>query len=357
MNDIALAPAPSKIVSVGTATPPTAYSQEEMLELLGIDDKRIRRLYTSGSIKRRFLTLPAQEVSGLYRAETQSELLKKHREHGVEVGSRALRTCIESVGFELADIRYLCCITTTGWLTPGLSALLCNSLGLSRDCARIDIVGMGCNAGLNGLNAVASWAKSNPGKLAVMLCVEICSAAYITSNDIQTAVVNSLFADGAAAAAVVAGSDSDRVGPTILKFESLIIPNSEDAMRFEWDEAHGKFSFVLGRDVPYLIGSHAEAVVTRLLEGTGVRRSRIDHWIIHSGGKKVIDSLRVNLGLTKEDVRHTMSVLRDFGNLSSGSFLFSYDRLLQEGRVAPGDLGVCMTMGPGATIEAALIRW
>ena len=60
---------------------------------------------------------------------------------------------------------------------------------------------------------------------------------------------------------------------------------------------------------------------------------------------------------THYDVRHTHSVLRDYGNLSSGSFLFSLSRLLVEGRVRRGDYGVLMTMGPGSTIETALVRW
>jgi polyketide synthase Type III len=37
--------------------------------------------------------------------------------------------------------------------------------------------------------------------------------------------------------------------------------------------------------------------------------------------------------------------------------LFSYQRLLEEGRVTPGDHGVFMTMGPGSTIELALLQW
>jgi predicted naringenin-chalcone synthase len=78
---------------------------------------------------------------------------------------------------------------------------------------------------------------------------------------------------------------------------------------------------------------------------------------VHSGGKKVIDAVRVNIGLTRHEVRHTVEVLRDYGNLSSGSFLFSYDRLLREQVARAGDYGVLMTMGPGSTIETALIQW
>jgi polyketide synthase Type III len=70
-----------------------------------------------------------------------------------------------------------------------------------------------------------------------------------------------------------------------------------------------------------------------------------------------VDAIKYNLGLSEWDVRHTASVLRDYGNLSSGSFLFSLQRLLAEGRVERGDWGVLMTMGPGSQIETALVRW
>ena len=60
-------------------------------------------------------------------------------------------------------------------------------LGLRRDCSRLDVVGMGCNAGLNGLNPVAAWAAANPGELAVMICVEVCSAAYAYDGPMRVA--------------------------------------------------------------------------------------------------------------------------------------------------------------------------
>jgi predicted naringenin-chalcone synthase len=43
--------------------------------------------------------------------------------------------------------------------------------------------------------------------------------------------------------------------------------------------------------------------------------------------------------------------------MSSASFLFSYQRLVSEGKTARGDYGVMITMGPGATIESALLQW
>jgi 3,5-dihydroxyphenylacetyl-CoA synthase len=93
------------------------------------------------------------------------------------------------------------------------------------------------------------------------------------------------------------------------------------------------------------------------LSGAGLRRSDVRHWLGHSGGKKVIDAVMVNLGLTRHELRHTIDVMRDYGNLSSGSFLFSYERLLNDEVVRSGDFGVLMTMGPGSTIETALVQW
>ncbi|MEO6082228.1 MAG: 3,5-dihydroxyphenylacetyl-CoA synthase DpgA, partial [Umezawaea sp.] len=243
------------------------------------------------------------------------------------------------------------------FMTPGFSALLIRELGLSHHCSRLDVVGMGCNAGLNGLTAVTGWASAHPGQLAVMVCVEACSAAYVFDGTMRTSVVNSLFGDGAAGVALLAGGVDQPRGPQVLKFSSCIIPSAMDAMRYDWDSEAGKFSFFLDRDVPYVVGAHAEIILDRLLAGTDLRRSDIAHWVVHSGGKKVIDSVMINLGLTRHDIRHTTGVLRDYGNLSSGSFLFSYERLVDEGVTQPGDYGVLMTMGPGSTIETALIRW
>jgi predicted naringenin-chalcone synthase len=346
-----------RIAGLGTASSPDSYSQRELIDFFEITDERVRSILLNSAIERRFLTLPPRGPDGRPQIETQGELLRKHTTQGTDLGARAVRSCVAAAGAELVDVSFLCCVTSTGFLTPGFSALLVKELGLGRHTRRLDVVGMGCNAGLNGLAAVAAWSAAHPGELAVMVCVEVCSAAYVFDGTMRTSVVNSLFGDGAAAVAVNAGAGFDRrPGPELLKFETCLIPEAIGAMRYDWDDVAGRFSFYLDPDIPYVVGAHAETTVDRLLSGTGLRRSDIAHWIIHSGGKKVVDSVRVNLGLSRHDVRHTTSVLRDFGNLSSGSFLFSYGRLAEEGVIKKGDHLIFMTMGPGSTIETALGR-
>ncbi|MGW1975516.1 3,5-dihydroxyphenylacetyl-CoA synthase DpgA [Streptomyces sp. NPDC001889] len=354
-------PLAPRIVGVGTSATPTSFTQREVLDTFGITDPKIRGVFLNSAIERRHLTLPPEAEDGTRLSEPQGDLLDKHKALAIEMGAEALRNCLKRAGADLSDLRHLCCVTSTGFLTPGLSALLIRELGIDRHCSRSDIVGMGCNAGLNALGVVSGWAAAHPGELAVVLCSEACSAAYAMDSTMRTAVVNSLFGDGSGAVALVAGADGTvpgtPEGPSVLKFASCIIPEAADAMRYDWDRDQGRFSFFLDPQIPYVVGAHAELTVDRLLEGTGLRRSDIRHWLVHSGGKKVIDAVIVNLGLTRHDLRHTVGVLRDYGNVSSGSFLFSYERLLDEHVTAPGDHGVLMTMGPGSTIETALVRW
>ncbi len=346
-----------RITAVGTAVPPTSYAQSELLDIFGIEDPRVRSVFLNSAIERRHLVLPPESPDGGRRQETQGELLRKHVDNGVAMGRDALTQMFKQLQADRSDVRHLCCVSSTGFITPGFSALLIKEMNLPTDCSRLDIVGMGCNAGLNALSAVTGWAAGHPGELAVLLCIESCSAAYVFDGSMRTSVVNSLFGDGAAAAAVIADSSGTMTGPAILGFASRIIPEAVDAMRYDWDDATGRFSFFLDPEIPYVVGAHAEEPVGALLANAGLRRSDIAHWVVHSGGKKVIDSVRLNLGLDAHAVRHTTGVLRDYGNLSSGSFLFSYQRLLDDAIAKPGEYGVLMTMGPGSTIEVALVRW
>jgi polyketide synthase Type III len=347
----------ARILSIGTSNPETYYTQTDILDRFRVANPAVRAIFSASHIDGRYLYLPEPDEDGVPR-ETQTELLARHRDGALTLGREAIARCLEAEGLTTADIDYLCCVTSTGFMLPGLTAMFIRHLGFKTSCHRADIVGMGCNAGLNGLNPVANWAVANPGRNALMVCCEVNSALYIYDDTVGTGVVNSLFGDGCAAVLLRADdTDEPRFAPRVLGFESHIIPETWRAMSYHWSESHGKFYFNLDRDVPYVLGTHAETPVRALLDQFHLKRRHVSHWIVHSGGMKVIDAIKYTVGVTEHDMRHTVGVLRHYGNLGSGSFLFSYKRLMEEGVVRRGDYGVMMTMGPGSTIETALIRW
>jgi polyketide synthase Type III len=355
---------PVAIAAVGSAFPAAAYTQEEIEVLLGVRSRVVQKLLRAPHIRTRHLYLPAADPgTGLLGPESPAELRAKFRAGALDIGVRAIRGALDAANVSPADVGYLLCVTSSGFMVPGLSSLFSRELGFSVSLLRADIVGMGCNAGLNGLNPLVQWARNHPGRVAMLVCCEINSAIYVRDETPRTGIVNSLFGDGAAAAVLTTGAGHGAgpmpsgVLPCVLDFESFCIPEQWAAMRFDWDDDAGTWSFYLGRDIPYVIGFNVREPVQRLLARNGLDLAAVRHWVLHTGGGAVIDAVKLSLGLAEHDVRHTRSVLRDYGNISSGSFLVSLERLMAEGSAAPGDLGVMVTMGPGAQIEAALVRF
>ena len=167
------------IASVGSAFPDSSYSQEEVGALLGLENRAVRKLLRSSHIRRRHLYLPEQDpYTGRARTESTAELHAKFRDGALDIGSRAIRDALDAASLSPTDIDYMLCVTSTGFMVPGLSSLLSRELGFKRDLHRADVVGMGCNAGLNGMNPLVQWVRNNPGRAALLVCCEINSAMY-----------------------------------------------------------------------------------------------------------------------------------------------------------------------------------
>ena len=181
------------------------------------------------------------------------------------MGARAIDAALKNAGAGIDDIGHLCCVTTTGFLTPGPERP-----ADPRDGNRAAVRpgrrrGHGLQRRAERARRDAAWSAAHPRQLAILLCVEACSAAYVFDSTMRTAVVNSLFGDGAAAIALTGGDPADgpppaTPGPRILSFASHIITDAVGAMRYDWDDSQGKFSFYLDPDIPYVVGAHAELV-------------------------------------------------------------------------------------------------
>jgi 3,5-dihydroxyphenylacetyl-CoA synthase len=352
------------IASVASAFPERSYSQEEIGALLGLENRAVKKLLRSPHIQRRHLYLPEKDPrTGRVRSESAADLHAKFRAGALDIGSRAIRDALAAMSLSPFEVDYMLCVTSSGFMVPGLSSLFSRELGFRRNLVRADVVGMGCNAGLNGMNPLVQWVRNHPGGVALLVCCEVNSAMYVLDDTPRTGIVNSLFGDGAVAA-VLTGYEGNGTGrapspqtPSVIDFESYCIPEQWAAMRFDWNVDAGKWSFYIDRDIPDVIGFNIREPVETLLKRNELDLSAVKHWALHTGGGAVIDSVRLNLGLEEHDVRHTRSVLRDYGNISSGSFLVSLQRLLAEGCASAGDMGIMATMGPGAQIETALLQF
>src|SRR5205814_6550998 len=57
----------------------------------------------------------------------------------------------------------------------------------------------------------------------------------------------------------------------------------------------------------------------------------ITHWVLHPGGRRIIETYHEAFGLSANDLRWTRGSLARIGNLSSASILFILSDLLSSG--------------------------
>ncbi|MFC7667528.1 3-oxoacyl-[acyl-carrier-protein] synthase III C-terminal domain-containing protein [Hymenobacter humi] len=82
------------------------------------------------------------------------------------------------------------------------------------------------------------------------------------------------------------------------------------------------FEMTLSSYVPKLIQRGIRHLTDGLLESLPVQLADIRHFAIHPGGRKILETIEVELGLSRDDNRHAYRVLRDYGNMSSATVLF-----------------------------------
>jgi predicted naringenin-chalcone synthase len=94
-------------------------------------------------------------------------------------------------------VDFLAVCTCTGYVCPDVGSRLIAHMGFSNRIQRASIIGLGCAGALPTLQRAVDFVRANPGRQALMLAVEICSACYYVDNTLETIVGNAICADGA----------------------------------------------------------------------------------------------------------------------------------------------------------------
>ena len=336
-----------RIAAVATATPAQRFTQAELLRLAGYADERRRGFFEASDIASRHLYI---DRARFRPDESVDELNDRFRRGALELGERAARAALARAGWSAGQLDFLATTTCTGRLTPSLDAHLVARLGCRPDVQRVHVGDTGCAAAVVALQQACNHLQAFPDHSALVLAVEICSAAYFLDERLESAVAHAIFADGAGALALSA----DAAGPAILEHRTLFRSEHLDAMGFEYPG--GRPRVVLSKDVRR-IGSGMMAEMARaLMDSQGLKREDVRDWVLHSAGRRVLDRVRGLLDLDESALGHARAVLREYGNMSSATILFVLERALRREGV-PGEWGVMVGLGPGFAAEGALLRW
>ena len=206
------------------------------------------------------------------------------------------------------------------------------------------------------MRLAAQAMRAHPEKQALVVAAESMSGTLMpaTPEDPKAKTVGSaIFGDGCAAA--VLSSDPRAEGPIILASQVHQIADSLDAVSLSLT---GEDSYLhLARELPDLAGAGLPGVVSGFLARNHLQHADIDHWIVHPGGRRIIENVQTALNLSHEDVATSWDALAEHGNVGTPSIFYVLKDTLERYEPQPGEHGLMVTIGPGVSVGLMLLGW
>lgn len=343
------------ILSLATGVPKYAFAQtaiaQELAHRFGVNEKRqrvIERIFQNASIAKRHTVLPHLVSPDLSMGE-RNDLYKAE---APQLAVKAAEAAISDWGGEIGSFSHVISVSCTGMIAPGIEFLLAKKLGLNPGIKRLGINFMGCFGAFQGLRTAAQIARNDPNHRVLVVCTELCSLHFQFKDSLESIVINSLFADGAAA--VVVGchpQPGERPCWEWVDDASYALDDSLDALT--WEAGNFGYDMRLASGVGAVLETHISGFVDRLLPA-GIGSSDCD-WAVHPGGKAILQAIERGMTLKPDQIQASWEVLGEFGNMSSPTVLYVLDRLIRRpptNREWVAGLG----FGPGLSVEGMVLR-
>jgi alkylresorcinol/alkylpyrone synthase len=324
-----------EILSVATANPKHKVDQRAALEgakAVFPHLVRMEGLYTNTGIETRYCCEP---YAWHQQPHGWEERTAKYQRHALALLEEVAVKAVAGAGLSLAAIDMLVVNTITGLAIPSLDARLMNRLDFRPTIERLPIFGLGCGGGVAGLARAARLAQASPGAHVLFLTVDLCTlCARPNDPSVAMFVSAALFGDGAAGVVLRARQDGHGASeggamPRIRAIGEHCWPNTEHIMG--WEIKEDGFGVVLSPELPGLMRRELRPALDAFLERNNLELEGFEGFLLHPGGRKILETAEEVLGFDRSRFRHSWAVLRDYGNMSSATALFILQRALQAG--------------------------
>jgi len=353
------------ILSIGKSLPTYALSQLEIAErlndLLQLPDEEawlLEKIYKNSEINKRYSVLPdimhpksrfSMPSQGI-RFVGMSERNADYKKEAPKLAEKSAKEALTHWGRNPKEITHIISVSCTGVMTPGIEFFLSRQFNLAPDVSLLGINFMGCFGAFKALKVASKIAKADPKNRILLVSTELCTLHFKPRGDIESIVIQSLFADGSAAVIVGCAplKDENPIFELVDESSYAIQDTMED---MTWDASDEGFDMTLSKRVPLLISEHIGTFVKKLVGSSNALHEY--EWAIHPGGKTIIEAIEKTLSLDRSLTASSWNVLRNFGNLSSASFLYVLEDIYK--RHDSKDKIVGLGFGPGLSVEGLLL--
>lgn len=345
----------ARIASVGVSVPPFAIGQIEAGEQLIEHFKNklrprslalMKKIFAHPSIMRRYLAI---EDSESFFNESPDSRVARFTRWSIELSAEAIHNALAGAGLTPDDVSALVVNTCTGYICPGISTYLIEKLSLSRQAQVYDLVGSGCGGAVPNLQLAESLLEKKRGGVIVSASVEVCTATFQMEDNLSLIASNALFGDGAAAAVLWDRPD----GLELVSSASRHVPEDREAIRYV--HKNGQLHNQLATNLPHLVKKAVALVVADVLEPRSLHVRDVKHWALHTGGEKILNTIKEEIGLSEKQLCASRGILSAYGNMSSPTVWFVLRKLIENG-IEQGEWCIIVAFGAGLSAHAFLLR-
>lgn len=362
----------SYITAIGTANPSHRFSQatiaDFMLHTMTLhngDSRKLKTIFKASGIEYRHSVIEDYGKTSDFTFYSQAEnfepvpttekRINLFRANAVNLSKSAVENLMAQYKFaSLHDVTHLIVVCCTGMYAPGLDIDLVKQLKLKSTVQRTAINFMGCYAAFNALKIADAFCKTDPSAKVLVVCTELCSLHFQREGSEDNIIANALFGDGSAALLVESQSESSLK----LKLENFHSDLSKDGEEFmAWTVGDLGFEMKLSAYVPDIIKGGIKNLTNSLLKKISKNLTDIKHFAIHPGGKKILQAIETELGITREQNAAAYKVLEQFGNMSSPTVLFVLNEVVKNLTAANANERILsFAFGPGLTLESMVLN-
>jgi predicted naringenin-chalcone synthase len=344
-----------RIARVALAYPETSFSQDEVLALLGLsDDEFAQRIFSRCGVKRRQLKLTDEFLLTTVQGRT---LAIEEQLFGDAVRA------IDELEVDPHEIGVVVSATLYSLGGPTIAHRLVEHYDMDPSTDKYHVVGVGCASAVPLVRLASQALGENPHKKALVVAAESMAGIMMCAspNDPRSKTVgSSIFGDGCAAALIELDEappvqPTHPEGPVVLASKVHQIPGTLGAVRMQLAADDSYLHLI--RELPDVAADGLGELVDDFLGSSNLDRGAIDHWLVHPGGRRIIESAQEALGLSRDQVEVSYEVLAEHGNVGTPSIFYVMKRMLERREPRRGEYGLMVTVGPGVTVGLMLLQW
>jgi len=286
-----------------------------------------------------------------------------------------VETLLRQTAVDPADIDVVITSCSCFAPTPSMAAMLVNRFKMRRDVLTYSMAGMGCSSSLVCIDLAKHLLQALPNKRVLVVNHENITNNWYVGNDRSMLVVNCLFRLGGAAALMSnRAADAKAAKYELTHTVRTHLGCEDDAFGCmgNGEDKDGVMGVFLRKNVVAVAGRALKANITRLApmvlpwsELVKCARDKsyapdfktaFNHFLLHTGGRGVIDELEAALNLSPALAQPSKDTLERFGNTSAASTWYILANLEHAGSVKKGDKIWQLGFGGGFKCNSAVWR-